>query len=657
MSQEAPPGTTEHVEAAPCLVVAPHFDDEVLGCGGLILSLTAAGAPVDVLFLTDGAAAAAAGEDPREHSRRRRGEAEAAAEVLGVRSLRCLDLPDGRLARHLSEAAAGIGRVLVETRPELLLIPSPTEVTADHRAAFGALHHLLAPLRPDAGSDEARQLAAAVSRLGILTYEVNHLLHPDLLVDVSARLSEVRRAMACYPSQLALHAYLDAYLGRVRFRTLSLGPEIEAAEAYRRLTPEDFITRGPAQLLRHLGAAVERIEVREGPLLSVIVRTRDRQQLLDEALASLAESTWRRTEVVLVNDGGRPPEVPGDFPLAVTRVDLAENRGRAGAAQAGVEAARGDFISFLDDDDLAAPEHLETLAGLLAAPGVRVAYTDSAVGVYELDAEVGWRQVERRLPYSRDFDPDLLLLDNYIPFNTLAIERSLFAEVGPFDPELPFFEDWDFLLRLAARVPFHHLARVTCEYRHFRGGGHHIFGAAPRERADFLAVKARVLARHRSRLTPELLARAVDRLRAEIVGLAEERNLARREESRRAEEAAAARRERGEIEQNLHRMNGELQSAAGDVKRLGEELAEAGGELRRLYGEEERLGKDLEAQTGEVARLYGEVARLCGEGERLHGEIGHLYGEIDRLGGLIRAMEGTRAWRFHQWWQRTFRKG
>jgi hypothetical protein len=82
----------------------------------------------------------------------------------------------------------------------------------------------------------------------------------------------------------------------------------------------------------------------------------------------------------------------------------------------------------------------------------------------------GWTEAERRLPYSRDFDPDVLRLDNYIPFNTLLAERALFEELA-FDPDLPIFEDWDFLIRLARRTPFHHVRRVTCEYRHFRGGG------------------------------------------------------------------------------------------------------------------------------------------------------------------------------------------
>ena len=87
--------------------------------------------------------------------------------------------------------------------------------------------------------------------------------------------------------------------------------------------------------------------------------------------------------------------------MPVRRVDLPDNRGRAAAAQAGVEAAGGAYVAFLDDDDLASPEHLATLVGLVGAAGVRVAYTDAAVGVYELDTAEGWRCAERRLPSLR----------------------------------------------------------------------------------------------------------------------------------------------------------------------------------------------------------------------------------------------------------------
>jgi LmbE family N-acetylglucosaminyl deacetylase len=690
----APPGRAERLSFASALAIAPHYDDEVLGCGGLLAQLAAAGGAVRVLFLTDGGGGREEIAERAAYRERRREESRRAAAVLGLSGCDHLGLPDGRLDHHLDEAVEGIRRAVLTQRPALLLAPSPLEVTADHVAAFAALHRLLAPLRDGAlrdgaprnsglrdamspggaspGDEELRDGGGdpeeALLRLTVLLYEVNHPAYPDVLVDVSAQAEQLAAAMACYASQEERHPYWNAALGLRRFRTLSLGPGVELAEGYRRLGPGDFSTRSLAQLVAHLGgrpaaAAVahtgQRTGPGTGPRLSVVVRTRDRPALLAEALDSLAASEYRAAEVVLVNDGGIPPVVPADFPLPLRRVELAESQGRAGAAEAGIAAAAGDFVAFLDDDDLAAPEHLGTLAGLVADTGVRVAYTDAAVAVYELDPEAGnggWVCRERRLPYSRDFDPDLLLVDNYIPFNTVVIERRLLGEVGGLDRSLPFFEDWDLLIRLAARTAFHHLARVTCEYRHFRGAGHHVFGERPRERGDFLAVKARVLAKHAARLGGEALARATDTLRAEAVAEREERGSLRRELAARQAELAALgaahrdlARERFEIEGRYHALNGELAALAAEHGRVRAALE---AELARLGAEAELRAGELAHRAAEMQRLYDDEAKLRAVADDQSAHLGRTYGEIERLNRQLHEMEATRAWRVHQWWQR-----
>lgn len=580
---ELPPGETTAVEAPSALVVAPHYDDEALGCGGLLLQLVDRGAAVRVLFLTDSAASGVAGEpaaDRAAYAAGRRAEAAEAARRLGVAGVDRAELPDGALATRIDEAAAAIRRALAAARPRLLLAPGPQEVSEDHRAAFAAVARALGAVRP---GDE---LAPVAETLTVLLYEVNRPLAPDLLVDVTAELPRLEQALAAYAGQDARRPYSRAALGLRRFRTLTLPPAVEAAEAYQRLAARDFATHGIEALAVALGAPPLQAPPAEGPLVSIVVRTKDRPALLAEALASLAASRYRSLEIILVNDGGAPPEPPAGFPFPIVRVEHSTSRGRAAAANAGIAAARGEWVGFLDDDDRVEPEHVATLVSLARGAGARAVYADAAVVVHE-PGDGGWREVERRLPYSRDFDLDLLRLDNYIPFHTLLFERSLLAEIGPLDESLPFFEDWDLLIRAGERSPFLHLARVTCEYRHFRGSAHHALGERPRERADFLAVKARVLAKQGAALAPEALARAIDRLRAEAV------------------------------------------LADTEAERRGRELAET------------------------VERTDREIHGLYRAAEEHTAHIGRLYAEIERLIGIQRAMESTRAWRLHQWWQRT----
>ncbi|HVS14436.1 MAG TPA: PIG-L family deacetylase [Thermoanaerobaculia bacterium] len=640
----APPGRTEEVRADRVLVIAPHYDDETIGCGGLLASLAERGARVVVLFLTDGAGGVeGAPPDVAEaaYAQRRRAEAARALAVLGVGEPRHLELPDGELAVRVSELAARLTEALEVETPDLVLVPGPLESTPDHQAAFAALHEALAPLR--AGQPLHESLAST----RFLVYEVNHPAYPDLLVDVSDRVQAISAALACYGSQLERHDYAASALGLRAYRTHSLPPAVHAAEGYSRLALSDFTTRGRSDLVAWLGGSPALTPIEQGPLVSVVVRTRDRPELLREALASLAASRYRRLEVLVVNDGGVTPEVGATGELAVRVIDLSENRGRAAAANAGLDAARGEYVAFLDDDDLVGPEHYATLVDLVRAPGVRVAYTDAAVGVYRLEggagergsSERGWVCVERRLPYSRDFDPDVLLVDNYLPLHTLLVERALVERVGPFDESLPFFEDWDWLIRLAQETALHHLARVTCEYRHFERSTHHALGGGDADRGPgFLEVKARVLEKHAALRTPERLASAVVRLRREAVEA--------------VEAAARARADRDALVDQL----AEQAAQREDVQRRYFDLERS---WHRLNGELTTLRAERDELVGGAAKAAGEIERLRREERRLHGAIaeqgGHLegtYAEIERLNALIRTMEQTRAWRLHQLLQR-----
>ena len=127
--------TAESLERS-AIVFSPHQDDETLGCGGTIIRKIAAGAEVQVVFMTDGHQSHQHLMAPEMLSETRKGEAAAACDVLGVpeSAVTFLDFPDGRLYEHLNEAAARVGEILSRSAASELYIPYSGEPTDDHKA-------------------------------------------------------------------------------------------------------------------------------------------------------------------------------------------------------------------------------------------------------------------------------------------------------------------------------------------------------------------------------------------------------------------------------------------------------------------------------------------------------------------------------------------
>jgi len=214
---------------------------------------------------------------------------------------------------------------------------------------------------------------------------------------------------------------------------------------------------------------------RKNPLISVVVRTKDRPYPLARALNSLANQTFQDFEVVLVNDGDLSVD-----PLLKTfedrfgfqYIDNHGSPGRSAALNAGLGAAQGQWITYLDDDDLVYPLHLEMLACQTADRPERILYTDANKALCWSDDLQRDLVVLERIRFAQmDFSLAKLLVDNWIPIMTFMHPAGLAREIGGYDESLGIFEDWDFLLRLAQRLPFQRIPRITCEYR-LRFGTH-----------------------------------------------------------------------------------------------------------------------------------------------------------------------------------------
>ena len=211
------------------LVIAPHPDDEVLGCGGTIRRLASEGWHVSVAIVTRGTPLF-----PEEQVNRVRQEAHEAATRLGVHDLYFLDLPVTTLHLMPEHELNGVFRKLIQetVQPDCVLLPSPGDRHEDHRQVFDAA---MVALRPDGRSRPVFRIACyeTVSETHWVAPRIEPTFEPNWHVDISGTLTDKLDAMRIYASQLedAIPARsLQAIESLARFRGSVVG--MAAAETF-----------------------------------------------------------------------------------------------------------------------------------------------------------------------------------------------------------------------------------------------------------------------------------------------------------------------------------------------------------------------------------------------------------------------------------------
>lgn len=461
--------------AGKALVFAPHPDDEIFGCGGSLMLHRAQGDEVQVIILTDGAAAANASDfaSAAAYAELRREESRAAASVLGLPEPVFLSYPDRGLQADEAFIQTLLG-ILRQEQPQNLYLPSAAEVHPDHLALY------------ESGTEAARRYEAPLS---ILYYEVGQPLRPYLFTDITACQPLLEKAVACFESQLAVQNYAEQIRGLHAFRSYSLGKKVKYAEAFElvsstslkaaKKTEESDMRRGTAKSEDHEGAGNYSADKHQTgmhglgqtsvferwPLISVIIRTMDSADL-EHALDSVAAQSYPNIEVILVDAAGNgaQPDRKGCGPFPLKYITRRQPLSRPQAANAGLDAVRGRYFSFLDEDDLLLPDALETLAETLAG--------SESAAVYGTVERVNPSGESEQL-YSRTYDAVQLLEENFIPINALLIRSEVLAKGCRFDESFLIYEDWDFLLQLSGLSDFIFVNHRVGIYRNNNVSGVH----------------------------------------------------------------------------------------------------------------------------------------------------------------------------------------
>ena len=200
------------------------------------------------------------------------------------------------------------------------------------------------------------------------------------------------------------------------------------------------------------------------PLISIITPVFDTPvKRLEEAVQSVLAQAYENWELVLIDDGSSDPDLLRVLPhLAgrdrrVVTASLGKHEGISAASNRGLELARGEWVTFLDHDDVLEPDALFRIVQLLQThPDADLIYTDEdKLGEDGFDAPV----------FKPDWSPDFFLSYNYLGHLT-AMRRDLVQKAGGFRSQFDSAQDYDLFFRVTELTNrIHHIARVLYHWR------------------------------------------------------------------------------------------------------------------------------------------------------------------------------------------------
>jgi len=202
--------------------------------------------------------------------------------------------------------------------------------------------------------------------------------------------------------------------------------------------------------------------VKDSPLVSVITPTRNRADKLPRAITSLFSQTHKDFELILVDDHSSdetPDLVSSIQDHRLRYIRLPARAGVANARNVGLEASRGEFVCFLDDDDEISPNKLQLQLEKYSQVSADIGLIYCGYSFY---LEPEGIKVMDISPVLKGKVYREMLGRNYISMITPLVRRECFEVVGGFDTLLSSCSDWDMWIRIARQFEFDFVPDLLC---------------------------------------------------------------------------------------------------------------------------------------------------------------------------------------------------
>lgn len=204
------------------------------------------------------------------------------------------------------------------------------------------------------------------------------------------------------------------------------------------------------------------------PLISVIIPAFNSEKTIQETIESVLQQTFSDFELIVINDGSTDATLEVVTSIKDDRVKVFSypNAGVAVSRNRGVSHSIGEFVSFLDADDLWTADKLEAqLKALQENPQAAVAYS----WLDAIDESGNFLREGTRITENGDIYAKLFLTPFVSSGSNGLIRKQAFIEIGGFDESLAASQDYDFYLRLAARYHFVAIPKTQILYRILSG--------------------------------------------------------------------------------------------------------------------------------------------------------------------------------------------